>query len=230
MQEHTFPRIWQVCVIDSSVSWAYGDINVNQNQYYPYFAKRTCEGWQYISTNLDSSVKAYCFTATDSLNVWLGTFHPDEIYYSSNGGSNWVLQYHVADTGHVQEIMFCKKNSEIVYAYATLSFIGLGNGVRILKTTNGGINWYYWDFVNYGYLGEDNSICVIDSNYAWFGSESVLGGPGKIINTTNGGQNWIVTDVNAGQGCTFTIQFSSDKQTGIFVGETPPTSLVLQNY
>ena len=168
------PRIWQVCVIDSSVSCDTCDINVNQNQYYPYFAKRTCEGWQYISTNLDSSVKGYCFTATDSLNVWLGTFHPDEIYYSSNGGSNWVLQYHVADTGHVQGIMFCKQNSAIGYAYATLSFIGLGNGVRILKTTNGGINWYYWDFVNYGYLGEDNSICVIDSNYAWFGSESLL--------------------------------------------------------
>ena len=48
--------------------------------------------------------------------------------------------------------------------------------------------------------------------------------PGKIISTTNGGLNWIVTDVNAGQACPFTIQFSSDKQTGIFVGETPPTS------
>ena len=217
------PSIWQVRVIDSSVSWAFGNINVNQNEYYPYFARRSREGWQYINTALDSFVNGYCFTATDSLNVWLGTFHPEEIYYSSNGGLNWSLQFH-EDTGHVVGLEFCKQSPQIGYASATMAFNGFWNGARILKTTNRGLNWIVWDFEFYAYHAIENSICVVDSNYVWIGVSSVSNSAGKIISTTNGGISWNVTDVNAGQVCPATIQFSSDKQTGLFVGETPPTS------
>ena len=37
------PNILQVKVIDSSVSWAFGiyNINVNQNYFFPYFARRS---------------------------------------------------------------------------------------------------------------------------------------------------------------------------------------------
>jgi len=218
------PLIWQVRVIDSSVSFVFGTVHINENQDYPYFAKRNTSGWQYVNTDLNLSVRGYSFTAIDSLNIWLGSVHPDNIYYSSNGGMNWILQKHVADTGHIVGLEFSKQHPNIGYALATLAFNGFWNGARILKTTNYGLNWSSWDFEFYAYAAEDNSICVIDSNYAWFGASNVLGGPGKIIMTSNGGLNWNVTDINAGYFSPFTIQFSDDKKTGLFVGETPPTS------
>lgn len=218
------PIVEKICVIDSTVSWAMGRIHVNQNYFSPFFAKKDVNGWKYISTDLDPDINIYSFTAIDSLKIWLGSYHPDNIYYSSNGGRNWAMQFHVADTGHIVGITFCKENNLIGYALCHLAFNSFWNGVSILKTTNGGINWTRWNFEYYGYNAADNSMSIVDSNYAWFGIDDVLSDNSKIISTTDGGQNWNIKDINASYVAPFTIQFSSDKQTGVFVGETPPTS------
>jgi len=218
------PVIQDICVIDSSTVWAMGVININQNYHSPFFAKKNVNGWYYLTTDLNPNIKAFSFTATDSLNVWLGTNHPSNIYYSSNGGINWVMQYHVDDTGHVVGINFCKQNKQIGYAFCHLAFNTMWNGVGILKTTNGGLNWTRWNFEYYGYAAADNSMSIVDSNYAWFGADDLLSGTSKIINTTNGGLTWNISDINAGNDAPFTIQFSNDKQTGLFASQTNPTA------
>jgi hypothetical protein len=216
------PHIWGIKVIDTSLSWAFGTLHKNNNYDYPYLAKRTIYEWVHINNDLNENVKGFCFTASDTSKLWIGTFHPSEIYYSSNGGSNWSLQYHVDDTGHVVGINFCRQNKQIGYAYCHLALNTFWNGVGILKTTNGGLNWTRWNFEYYGYSAADNSMCVVDSNYAWFGADDLLSGTSKIISTTNGGLNWSVSDIIAGNDAPFTIQFSEDKQTGLFVGQTSP--------
>ena len=216
------PVIRDICVIDTNTSWVLGNININFNYESPFFAKKNYEGWKYLSTDLNPEIKIFSFTATDSLNVWLGTNHPSNIYHSSNGGINWVLQYHVDDTGHVVGINFCKQNKQIGYAFCHLAFNTFWNGVGILKTTNGGLNWTRWNFEYYGYSAADNSMCIVDSNYAWFGADDVLSNTSKIISTTNGGLNWAVTDINVGNDAPFTIQFSEDKKTGLFASQTNP--------
>ena len=93
------PLVLQICVIDSSVSWAFGNTNRSPNPYFPYFAIRTKTGWKQVTnTDLALTTKAKIFTARDSSIAWLGTFYPEAIYYTSNGGVNWILQYYISDT------------------------------------------------------------------------------------------------------------------------------------
>ncbi len=93
-------------------------MHVNQNYDAPYIARRNSSGWFQVMNDLSDTIQAYSITATDSLNIWLGTFSPQNIFYSSNGGINWILQYHVADTGNVDGIMFSKKFPNLGYAYS----------------------------------------------------------------------------------------------------------------
>ncbi|MEO8512226.1 MAG: T9SS type A sorting domain-containing protein [Ignavibacteria bacterium] len=175
---------------------------------------------------MSASIDGSCFYATDSLNVWLGTSWPEEIYYSSNGGVNWIIQCHISDTAYVEAIMFDKQNPKTGYAFADIGHNGMWSGVRIIKTTNSGQNWTIWDFENYGFRCADRSMCIVDSNHAWFGVQSVQGGGAKMISTSNGGINWIIKDVNAGAYGPFSVQFSSDKQTGLYFAQTNPTSWI----
>jgi len=216
------PVVQKVCVIDSSLSWIFAIKSIIEQ--YPILYRRTKAGWHKVNNDLNYSIEGRCVAAVDSSNVYLGTFHPSQIYYSSNGGINWNLQYHIADTGHVVGITFCKQNNNVGYAFCHLATNTMWNGVCILKTTNGGQNWSRWNFAYYGYKAADNSMCIIDSNNAWFGADDVLSGTSKIINTSNGGLTWNVRDINAGNGAPFTIQFYDDSQTGLFVGQTSPIS------
>ncbi len=61
-----------------------------------------------------------------------------------------------------------------------------GRGGKILKTTNGGINWM--NIPNPSYIGGGNLISIfpVDSLYCY-----VSGGYNIILKTTNGGVNWI---------------------------------------
>jgi photosystem II stability/assembly factor-like uncharacterized protein len=216
------PVVQEVCIIDSTCTWIFAVNNIVD--LYPFFYKKNKNGWSKILHDLNPNINGRCITAIDSLNIWLGTSYPEEIYYSSNGGINWSLQYYISDTAYVEAITFDKKNKKTGYAFADIGHNGMWSGVSIIKTTNYGQNWTKWDFEYYGFSCADRSICVLDSNYAWFGVMSLIGGNSKIIHTTNGGLNWFVNEVNAGLSGPFTIQFSEDNQTGLFVGQTSPTS------
>lgn len=222
------PVVWQICVIDSSVSWAMGNVHINQNYFAPYIARRTSNGWkQIINSDLSDTVCAYTITAKDSSQIWLGTFNnSQDLFYSSNGGVNWILQYHISDLSNVEGIMFSKTYPNLGYVFADFINNNMWSGATILKTTNNGINWYRWDFNLPGYACANGSMCIVDSNYAWFGLDSITGepGPSKIIMTSTGGLNWNIIDVGGFADGPFTIQFADDKQTGMFVGENNPTS------
>ncbi len=220
------PRILQVCVIDSSISWALGNVTINQNTYAPYISRRTRTGWnQIINSDLNDTVRARTITAKDSSNIWLGTYYPEDIYFSSNGGSNWILQCHISDTAFIEGIMFNKKYPNIGYAFASISNVyGMADGVRILKTSNNGQNWSSFEFEMYGYSCTDASMATTDSNYAWFGITNVVGRISKIIMTSNGGMGWNIIDAGLGFDGPFTLQFSDDNQTGVYIGENGTSS------
>jgi hypothetical protein len=224
---HT-PTIWQVCVIDSSVSWAFGTMHVNQNYDAPYIARRNSIGWMQVINDLSDTIQAYSIAATDSLNIWLTTYFPQDIFYSSNGGINWLLQYHIADIGSIGvDIIFSKKFPNIGYTY--LGYVSGGHyaGVRILKTTNSGQNWNSWIFNLPGYASAGPSMCMVDSNYAWFGVDSLPETSiKKIIMTSNGGINWQIIDVGPFWAGPETIQFSDDKNTGVFVAQNNTVSYI----
>ncbi|HJY63836.1 MAG TPA: T9SS type A sorting domain-containing protein [Ignavibacteria bacterium] len=212
------PWILQICVIDSSVSWVLGGVDINPNPYFPYFALRTKSGWRQITnTDLNTNVNAFVFTAVDSSKVWLGTFWPEEIYFTSNGGINWVLQCHISDTANVRGIKFSSKNPEIGYAFADIGHSGTYYGVHILKTSNSGLNWVRWEFEFPFYYGATNSLAVKDSDYAWFGLGCLSFGLSKIIMTSTGGANWNIYDVEGGFAGVNTLQFSSNGLTGLYV-------------
>lgn len=221
------PVIQRLCVVDSSVSFVLGLINVNGNYETPYFAKRTIRGWSEVFySGLNSTVRARSIEAVDSNNIWLGTCHPEDIYYSSNGGRSWILQHHISESAYVEGIQFSKTYPQIGYAFADLAVSSMWSGVRILRTTNSGQTWQTWEFNMYAYHCAGKSMSVLDSNYAWFGAENVLGGGFKIISTTNGGLNWIITDFTACEYGPHSIQFSQDRRTGLFQGNTGPASWI----
>ncbi len=59
----------------------------------------------------------------------------------------------------------------------------MGGPGRILKTNNGGINWFPQTSNTNSFL---RSVYFIDENIGW-----TVGANGKILKTTNGGINWI---------------------------------------
>ena len=211
------PNIRQICVIDSSVSWVCGTTNRNPNPYAPYLAKRSINGWwQITSFDLNPTIQVSAFTARDSSTAWLGTFYPEEIYFTSNGGANWILQAHISDTAFVDGIMFSKKFPNIGYSFADIGHNGLFEGVYILKTTNSGLNWNSWEFDFPDFFCAENSISVIDSNYAWFGLQNLTENTSKLVMTSNGGINWNIIDINNGNYSPISLKFSSDEQTGLY--------------
>ena len=214
---YNHPHPMRISVVDSSVSWLLCGVYEYPNLFYPCFAKRTINGWKMLyNTDLDSNLEGRSIYARDSNTAWLGTGWPEEIYFTSNGGVNWILQYHLSDTAYIEEIMFSKKYPEVGYAFGDLAYEGTEHGVRILRTVNGGLNWTKWEFEFSNHMPADNSMAVIDSNYAWFGLDNIWSGQSKIIMTSTGGLTWNIYDVNGGYG-PGDIQFSSDTRTGLYM-------------
>jgi photosystem II stability/assembly factor-like uncharacterized protein len=72
----------------------------------------------------------------------------------------------------------------------TLNLIMVGSGGMILRTSNGGVNWYQQAS---GTSNSIRSVISFSSSDLW-----VAGDNGTILHTTNGGYNWIPQVVNSG--------------------------------
>lgn len=214
----TYPPLpARLSVVDSTVCWVLCYTHVNPHPLYPCFINRTASGWKMITDiGLDSIIHARSIYAKDSNTAWLGTGWPEEIYFTSNGGTNWLLQYHLSDTAYVREIMFSKKYPEIGYAFGDLAYGGTWHGARILRTSNGGLNWTKWEFEFNDIMPAENSMAVIDSNCAWFGLNNIWSTQSKVIMTSTSGTTWNIYTVNGGFSGPTGIQFSSDKLTGLY--------------
>ncbi|MEI7483160.1 MAG: YCF48-related protein [Ignavibacteriota bacterium] len=92
----------------------------------------------------------------------------------------------------IANAQWVQQNSGITSNLYDVKFINrytgwaLGDGGKVLKTTNGGINWM--NIPNPSYIGGGilSSIFPVDSMYCY-----VAGGYDVILKTTNGGSNWI---------------------------------------
>ncbi|MFZ4591449.1 MAG: YCF48-related protein [Ignavibacteria bacterium] len=91
----------------------------------------------------------------------------------------------------------------------------LGDGGKVLKTTNGGINWMNIPNPSINGGGILSSIFPVDSLYCY-----VSGGHDVILKTTNGGANWIEISNGNPNGGIFNGVHFLNRDTGWFCGSS----------
>src|SRR4030095_9008395 len=97
-----------------------------------------------------------------------------KIFYSSDGGDNWVQQQSNSNA-NLRAVASNSISSGVTVA------VGL-NGV-ILRTTNNGSTWAA---VNSGFSGDLFAVCLIGVSYCF-----AAGANGTILKSTNAGLNWV---------------------------------------
>jgi photosystem II stability/assembly factor-like uncharacterized protein len=124
---------------------------------------------------ITASFKTVYFTSTDT--GWVGSLSPGQILRTTNGGTNWTVQYFANNTD-IRSIYFSNR----LTGYA----VGVQNGVGlILKTTNRGAIWTQ-QISGVGYL-LTSVYFRPNTDTGW-----TVGAGGIILKTTDGGSNWIV--------------------------------------
>ena len=113
-------------------------------------------------------------TSTYFVNNNTGWAVSGVILKTTNGGTNWIIQYDDTTNFRFYGVYFLNVNT----GYAAG---GLGPG-KIVKTTNSGVNWF---------------ICIVDSTRTFnsihfFDEQTGIASmtQGRICRTTNGGLNW----------------------------------------
>ena len=169
----TLRALTSVQYIDATTVYACGAENltlIGQNKYYspefnklPGFLER-----RYLQIGIDGSYSSY-----------KGAF-----VKSTNAGVTWSkVSTFDATSGYLSDIHFLNANT----GYACADSSTFGNS-RVLKTTNGGINW------SNIYLDPDiilNSLFFIDINTGFAcGYQFASPSGGFIYKTTNGGASW----------------------------------------
>lgn len=103
--------------------------------------------------------------------IWFGT-DSSRIYYSSNGGSNWINQSTAPET-----------NINSIFIDTVINY-GFSAGSTLLKTTNSGTNWVQTSAPGSGIFGG----IIKDVNYytMWWYIRS----NNNIYNSMNSGNNW----------------------------------------
>ncbi|HWA05824.1 MAG TPA: hypothetical protein VG961_04690, partial [Ignavibacteria bacterium] len=148
---------------------------LNQNTgYVSYtlgFDKTTDGGANWVSLRTGESFQDMSVLNNDT--IWLVSGNPltGGVFFTSNGGQNWVQQYSAGS-----------QNPEKIYMYnARIGFISDNSGSpSIRKTTNGGLSW------NLNVNGEwFKEIHFVDSLTGW----RTRGDTMKF--TSNGGSHWI---------------------------------------
>jgi len=103
------------------------------------------------------------------------------ILISTSLRAQWIIQSPLPTDSYLNTVQFLNKNT----GYAG------GTGGKIIKTTNGGINWFYLNTninPNGGMLSVIFSLSFINTDIGYAVT------PNKIIKTTNAGNNWTTLD------------------------------------
>ncbi len=140
--------------------------------------KTTNGGLNWNTINPSVFIEDLSFKSKDTGWYVYGESFTGGVFFTSDGGANWVQQYSAGS-----------QNPEKIYMYnARIGFISDNSGSSsIRKTTNGGLNWnlnvsgqWYFD------------ITFADSLTGWYSAAS------NIYKTTNGGNNWVLQNVPTG--------------------------------
>lgn len=121
--------------------------------------------WQ--SKTVGMSLDMQCIHTPNGGNVWAGG---DKIYYSSNSGDNWSMQFNPEKP--INAIKFI--NTSVGYAVGTFGYA--------IKTTNGGQNWTK---LNIPYGSDLIALDFINESTGW------ISGNGTILKTSTGGNVFI---------------------------------------
>jgi photosystem II stability/assembly factor-like uncharacterized protein len=212
-----------ICVVDSGVVWTVGDYWSGGN----FIARRSSSG-QWVNVGLDGIYLNQTLTgiaARDYQNAWVtdcfgGSNGGAHIYRTSNGGLNWIIQVSTGgNQGYFNDIRFSKNNNSFGYAWSDPPN-GNGTPFKIYKTTNEGITWNeFLVNVDTHFVGSTWSMCITDSNHAWFGLYRNLGGSdyGRIMYTTNGGLNFNYSLLSAFGTNIGAIEFKTDNLFGLTI-------------
>ena len=127
-------------------------------------------GVSYTSTTVSGSPNLYSITSLGS-DVWIAGAAGK--VYKTMISSSPVTVYNTGNGSDLNSIVFTDANTGYV----------CGDGGLVLKTTNGGVNWFS---SNSGIAGEDlNSIDFAGNN------GTVVGEAGSVYYTTNAGSAWM---------------------------------------
>jgi len=133
-------------------------------------------------TNWDTIGTAGIFCFVDPSNGW--AIGNPKIYHTTNGGTNWAIQYTDTTSGKFTAIQFTDLNNGWV----------VGDSNKIFKTTDGGSNWTR--VTNTGLSSDAYSKCVffLNANDGWIGVNTPITWgitPQRaILHTTDGGTSW----------------------------------------
>jgi photosystem II stability/assembly factor-like uncharacterized protein len=140
------------------------------------------------------------------------------MYKTSNNGDNWQVAFNTGGaSGYLNDVRFSRKNPAFGYACSDPP-AGNGTPFKIYRTSNYGQNWIVFDaaIIN-NYVGYTPSICVTDSNHAWFGLNKNVGGSnyGKILYTSNGGLNFSTLSLPLLGYVTSSVEFKENNLVGL---------------
>jgi photosystem II stability/assembly factor-like uncharacterized protein len=142
----------------------------------------------------------------------------NQLYYTSNGGSNWILNTSAIATTINHDNMFVL-TKDIIFLHGS----GVGSTKKIVKSVDGGSNWadITGDMLN--------SVTIFRSKWLNLKHGVVCGTNGYTAETTNGGLSWIgsnpgfstTVDLALTSSYWFTI---SDRNSAYQIGRKPSGS------
>lgn len=162
--------------------------------------------WEKIKTPTDFNLFKVFFL--DSLHCWVAG-DSGVILFSDDSGDSWRLQ-NSGVNNFISDIYFLNENLGWAVSY---DFEGINIRSKILKTTNGGLNWQNDNYRRLNVIL--TTICFIDSLTGWIGGE-----PFELSYTKDGGSNWTPAVLDTGSFAYLPInklRFSSPKY-GFAVG------------
>jgi hypothetical protein len=212
-------------VVDSSTVFAFGD-------FYQIWRRLSDKFWQRITT---SEIVGYGeYIAGRNLdNIWITTFITftpgSNIFRSTNGGFNWTQQINTGGSTQLafNGIQFSKIHPSYGYAWAGPLYEN-GSPFKIYKTRDSGNSWIEYTF-NYldDYYGYRPSICITDSNHAWFnfykdGNYDTV----RVLYTTNGGTSFQILKLPLVGYSATALEFKDDNLTGIAFIDAQPNYIL----
>lgn len=172
-----------VCFINSQTGWIAGDVYTNPPGFHSKVIFKTVNGglnWEEIYRGSETGLNSVNFCS--SINGW--SVGNREILTSYNGGSNWVSQavFGGHNSNYYLKSVFFSNTLTGWVAGGKLETFGPEYSSVLLKTTNGGINWFEKLISANENNYQLNSVFFVNETTGW-----TVGNGGTIFKTIDGG-------------------------------------------